>query len=66
MAKTKKESAKISFARGEKWTDIKIFSNYEGLGEEAFKSLEKDEVFKVDEITPELQALIKDNKIIKK
>ena len=66
MAKTKKESAKISFARGEKWSDIKSFGNFEGLGEEAFKSLERDEVFKVDEITPELEALIKDNKIIKK
>ena len=68
MAKTQSKAAtpKVSISVGEKFDKISCFGNYEGLGEENFKALERGETASVEALTPELEALIKGKKIISK
>lgn len=67
MAKTAaKVVSKIKLEVGDKFESLTSFSNYEGLGEANFQKLERGEVIEVEEITPELQLLIKGKKIIQK
>ena len=66
MAKKADVIKKISLTVGEKFSDMKSFSNYEGLGLINFQKLERGETATVEELTPELNLLIKDNKITQK
>ena len=62
----KQVKKQFKFTVGEKFEDLSTFSNYEGLGEDNFKALERGEGITLDEVTPEIEALIKGKKIISK
>ena len=66
MAKTAQSTKKIVLKPGEKFDTLTSFYNFEGLGEENFKVLERGQDLSVDELTPELDILIKSKKIATK
>lgn len=63
MAKKAESKKKITILSGEKFSEITSFGNYQGLGELNFQKMERGEVVTVDELTDELNLLIKDKKI---
>mgnify|MGYP003122575163 CR=1 FL=1 len=63
MAKKAESSKKITLQSGENFSKMTSFGNYEGLGEFNFQKMERGEVATVNELTDELNLLIKDKKI---
>tara|TARA_R100001086_G_scaffold106078_1_gene53432 strand:+ start:1753 stop:1953 length:201 start_codon:yes stop_codon:yes gene_type:complete len=63
MAKKAESKKKITLLSGENFSKITSFGNYQGLGELNFQKMERGEVVTVDELTDELNLLIKDKKI---
>tara|TARA_R100001443_G_scaffold74341_4_gene82115 strand:+ start:442 stop:642 length:201 start_codon:yes stop_codon:yes gene_type:complete len=66
MAKTAQKGNKITLVAGEKFKSITSFEKFKELGFTNFQKMERGEKVEVDDLTPALEALIKNKKVTKK